>query len=75
MNIENVKAAMIKQYKEMCEEFSKTPQIGEPIFTYLGPIWDTNAIAQRRFAAGQCEGAQRLLQLILTEDEYNQLID
>ena len=73
MNIENAKAAMIEQYKEMCEEFSKTPRIEEPIFTYLGPMWDANAIAQRRFAAGQCEGARRLLKQILTEDEYNQL--
>lgn len=75
MNIESVKAAMIEQYKEMCEEFSKTPQIEKPRLTYLGPIWDTNAIVQRRFAAGQCEGARRLLKQILTEDEYNQLID
>ena len=75
MNIENVKVAMIKQYNEMCEEFSKTPQIEKPIFTYLGLIWDENAITKRRFAAGQCEGARRLLKQILTEDEYNQLIN
>lgn len=73
MDIKNAKAAMIEQYKKMCEEFSKTPQIEEPISTCLGPIWETNAIVQRRFAAGRCEGARRLLKQILTEDEYNQL--
>lgn len=74
MNIERVKAAMIAEYKEMCEEFSETPQIKEPIWTYLGPIWNTNAVGKRRFAAGQCEGARRLLKQMLTEYEYNQLI-
>ena len=75
MNIETVKSAMIEQYKEMCEEFSKTPRIKEPIFTYLGPIWNPNQIANRRFAAGQCAGALRLLKEVLTEDEYTQLIN
>lgn len=75
MNIETVKSAMIEQYKEMCEEFSRTPRIEKPIFTYLGLIWDANAMEKRRFAAGQCEGARRLLKQILTEDEYNQLMN
>ena len=61
MNIEIVKTAMIEQYKEMCEEFSKTPIIKEPIFTYLGPMWDANAMEQRRFAAGQCEGGTEIV--------------
>lgn len=74
MNIETVKAAMVEQYKEMCKEFSETPRIEKPIFTYLGLIWDEHALSQRRFAAGQCEGARRLLKQMLTEDEYNQLI-
>lgn len=74
MNIELVKTAMIEQYKEMCEEFSKTPLIKEPIWTYLGPMWNPDEIANRRFAAGQCAGALRLLKQVLTEDEYNQLL-
>lgn len=73
MNIETVKAAMIEQYKEMYEEFLKAPIIKPPIFTYLGPLWDERAVAQRRYAAGRCEGARRLLKQILTEDEYEQL--
>lgn len=73
MDIEIVKTAMIEQYKEMCEEFSKTPQIEDPIFTYLGPMWDPDKIANRRFAAGQCAGALRLLKQVLTDDECNQL--
>ena len=75
MNIETVKTAMIEQYKEMCKEFSETPRIEKPTFTYLGLLWDEHALSQRRFAAGQCEGARRLLKQILTDDEYNQLID
>ena len=74
MNIETVKATMVEQYKEMCKEFSETPRIEKPIFTYLGLIWDEHALSQRRFAAGQCEGARRLLKQMLTEDEYDQLI-
>lgn len=74
MNIETVKAAMIGQYKEMYEEFLKAPIIKPPIFTYLGPLWDERVVAQRCYAAGQCEGVRRLLKQILTEDEYNQLM-
>ena len=73
MDVETIKATMIEQLKEMCEELTKTPHIKEPTLTYIGPIWDTDAIVKRRYALGQCDGALKVLKPILTEDEYTKL--
>ena len=73
MNSETMKATMIEQFKEMCEDLSKAPLIEEPVWTYLGPFWDINAVSKRRFVAGKCAGALKLLKQVLTDEEYEQL--